>query len=87
MLIQATLGLGSSTDRCILQCSVGHKNPIFLCSLVPDKNESCPLKLIFENEDLFAFSVIGPRSIHLSGYFEADDGYAIQDDYESYPFD
>ncbi|KAB1208168.1 Peptidyl-prolyl cis-trans isomerase FKBP53 [Morella rubra] len=82
-ITQATLGLGSSTDRCILQCSVGHKNPIFLCSLVPDKNESCPLKLIFENEDLFAFSVIGPRSIHLSGYFEADDGYAIQDDYES----
>ncbi|XP_041008487.1 peptidyl-prolyl cis-trans isomerase FKBP53 [Juglans microcarpa x Juglans regia] len=82
-ITQATLGLGSSTERCIIQCFVGHKNPVFLCSLLPDKNESCPLNLEFDNDDLFAFSVIGPRSIHLSGYFEADDGYAIQDHYES----
>lgn len=81
-ITQATLGLGSSTERCILQCFKGHKNPIFLCSLLPDKNECCPLNLEFENDDLFAFSVIGPRSIHVSGYFEADDGGFIQDDYE-----
>jgi hypothetical protein len=87
VLIQATLGLGSSTERCILQCFKGHKNPIFLCSLLPDKNECCPLNLEFENDDLFAFSVIGPRSIHVSGYFVADDGGFIQDDYELYPFD
>lgn len=87
VLIQATLGLGSSTERCILQCLVGHKNPIFLCSLLPDKNECCPLNLEFENDDLLAFSVIGPRSIHVSGYFVADDGGLIQDDYELYPFD
>jgi hypothetical protein len=29
LLIQATLGLGSSAERCILQCFKGHKNPIF----------------------------------------------------------
>ncbi|XP_059452794.1 peptidyl-prolyl cis-trans isomerase FKBP53 [Corylus avellana] len=81
-ITQATLGLGSSTERCILQCFVGHKNPIFLCSLLPDKNECCPLNLEFENDDLLAFSVIGPRSIHVSGYFVADDGGLIQDDYE-----
>jgi FK506-binding nuclear protein len=55
--------------------------------LLPDKNECCPLNLEFENDDLFAFSVIGPRSIHVSGYFVADDGGFVQDDYELYPFD
>uniref|UniRef100_A0A2N9FNC3 peptidylprolyl isomerase n=1 Tax=Fagus sylvatica TaxID=28930 RepID=A0A2N9FNC3_FAGSY len=80
---QATLGLGSSKERCVLQCHVGHKSPIFLCSLLPNKNETCPLNLEFESDDLVAFSVIGPQSVHLSGYFEADEGDFIQDDYES----
>ena len=71
----------------MLQCHVGHKSPIFLCSLLPNKNETCPLNLEFESDDLVAFSVIGPQSVHLSGYFEADEGDFIQDDYESYPFD
>ncbi|GLT49265.1 hypothetical protein SLA2020_228340 [Shorea laevis] len=83
-ITQATLGLGSSSERSILQCSVGHKNPIFLCSLLPDKNESCPLSLEFGDEDdVVAFSVIGPRSIHLSGYFVADDGDHLRDEYDS----
>ncbi|CAI0404355.1 unnamed protein product [Linum tenue] len=76
---QATLGLGKSTDRSILQCSVGHKSPVFLCSLLPDKNESCPLTLEFKDE-LVAFSVVGKRSIHLSGYFVADEGDYVPDD-------
>ncbi|CAI0547204.1 unnamed protein product [Linum tenue] len=79
---QATLGLGKSTDRSILQCSVGHKSPIFLCSLLPEKTESCPLKLEFKDE-LVAFSVVGKRSIHLSGYFVADEGDYRLDEYES----
>ena len=87
MVNQATLGLGSSTERSIVQCSIGHKSPIFLCSLIPDKNESCPLNLEFDDDDLVAFSVIGSRSVYLSGYFEAIEGDGIRDDYESYPFD
>ncbi|KAF2311754.1 hypothetical protein GH714_026521 [Hevea brasiliensis] len=83
---QATLGLGSSRERSILQCSVGHKSPIFLCSLLPDRIESCSLNLEFKDE-LVAFSVIGPRSIHLSGYFVSDEGDHLRDEYESYPFD
>ncbi|KAK9983149.1 hypothetical protein SO802_032674 [Lithocarpus litseifolius] len=80
---QATLGLGSSSaERCILQCHVGHKSPIFLCSLLPDKNETCPLSLEFQSDDLVAFSVIGPRSIHLSGYFVANEGDGVLDDYD-----
>lgn len=86
LIIQATLGPGSSKERSIIQCSVGHKSPIFLCSLIPNKIESCPLNLEFEEDDLVAFSVIGPQSIHLSGYFVADEGRVIRDDYESYPF-
>ena len=34
---QATLGIGSSSEKSILQCSSGHKSPVFLCSLLPDK--------------------------------------------------
>uniref|UniRef100_A0A2P2JZF4 peptidylprolyl isomerase n=1 Tax=Rhizophora mucronata TaxID=61149 RepID=A0A2P2JZF4_RHIMU len=84
---QATLGLGSSRERCILQCSVGHKSQIFLCSLLPDRIESCSLNLEFKDE-LVAFSVIGTRSIHLSGYFVSDEeGDYLRDEYESYPFD
>ncbi|KAJ8771450.1 hypothetical protein K2173_026627 [Erythroxylum novogranatense] len=81
-ITQATLGLGSSKDRTILQCSVGHKTPIFLCSLLPDRLESCSLNLEFEDE-LVAFSVIGPRSIHLSGYFVSDERDHLPDEYDS----
>uniref|UniRef100_A0A803NX48 peptidylprolyl isomerase n=1 Tax=Cannabis sativa TaxID=3483 RepID=A0A803NX48_CANSA len=83
---QATLGLGSTAERSIVQCAIGHRSPIFLCSLLPNKNESCSLNLEFEEEELVAFSVIGPRSVHLSGYFEADEGDTIRDDYESDSF-
>ncbi|XP_034924427.1 peptidyl-prolyl cis-trans isomerase FKBP53 [Populus alba] len=78
---QATLGLGSSEERCILQCAVAHKSPIFLCSLLPGKAESCSLNLEFSDE-LVAFSVIGPRSIHLCGYFDSEKGDHLRDEYE-----
>lgn len=86
LISQATLGPGSSKERSIVQCSVGNKSPIFLCSLIPNKIESCPLDLEFEEDDSIAFSVIGPQSIHLSGYFVANEGHVIGDDTESYPF-
>ncbi|XWS50666.1 hypothetical protein CRYUN_Cryun12cG0105800 [Craigia yunnanensis] len=83
-ITQATLGLGSSTERAVLQFSVGHRSPIILCSLLPNQNETCSLDLKFdEYDDLVAFSVIGTRSIHLSGYFVADDGDHLRDEYES----
>ncbi|CAL0332029.1 unnamed protein product [Lupinus luteus] len=80
---QATLGIGSSAEKSILQCSSGHKSPVFLCSLLPNKIESCPLTLEFDDDDLVAFSVTGPRSIHLSGFFVTVDG----DEYEYDSFD
>lgn len=81
-ITQATLGLGSSTEKSILQCASGHRSPVFLCSLLPNKIESCSLNLEFDEEDLVAFSVIGTRSIHLSGYFAPDNGEKLRDDYE-----
>ncbi|KAE8705318.1 39 kDa FK506-binding nuclear protein [Hibiscus syriacus] len=84
-ITQATLGLGSSKERAVLQCSVGHNNPIILCSLLPNRTETCSLDLKFDEDDeLVAFSVIGSRSIHVSGYFVADDdGGHLGDEYES----
>uniref|UniRef100_A0A7N0RDY6 FK506-binding protein n=1 Tax=Kalanchoe fedtschenkoi TaxID=63787 RepID=A0A7N0RDY6_KALFE len=69
-ITQATLGAGSSSERSVLQCVVGGKSPVFLCSLLPDKFETCPLNLEYEEDDEVSFSTVGPRSIHLSGFIE-----------------
>ncbi|XAR71792.1 Peptidylprolyl isomerase [Bertholletia excelsa] len=82
-LSQATLGTGSSTKKSILQCNVGDKRPIYLCSLLPEKLETCPLNHEFEEDEEVIFSVIGPHSVHLSGFFHGESqGYA-GDDYGS----
>ncbi|VVB01654.1 unnamed protein product [Arabis nemorensis] len=66
---KATLGFGQAIRKSTLQCNVGEKSPILLCVLTPDKVDSCKLDLEFEEADEVIFSVIGPRSIHLAGYF------------------
>ncbi|KAJ6826984.1 peptidyl-prolyl cis-trans isomerase FKBP43-like isoform X1 [Iris pallida] len=68
-MCQATLGSGKSASRSVVQCNVGEKAPILLCSLVPDYSETCRLELEFEEEDAVVFSVLGQRSVHLSGYY------------------
>ncbi|KAJ4954806.1 hypothetical protein NE237_011589 [Protea cynaroides] len=68
-LSHATLGIGKATKKTLVQCNVGNKTPILICSLLPDKTESCPLDLEFEEDDDVVFSVIGPQSVHLSGFF------------------
>ncbi|XP_042036099.1 peptidyl-prolyl cis-trans isomerase FKBP53-like [Salvia splendens] len=70
---QATLGSGESTKKSILQCEVGDKDPIYLCSLLPDKLETCPLNLEFEEDKKVTFSIVGPQSVHLSGFFYGDE--------------
>ncbi|WVZ85817.1 hypothetical protein U9M48_032685, partial [Paspalum notatum var. saurae] len=76
-LTQATLGVevgkggNAGGKKCVLQCSVQSKDPVFLCVLVPDQSETCHLELEFEEEEV-TFSVIGPRSIHLAGYYITD---------------
>ncbi|OVA07685.1 Peptidyl-prolyl cis-trans isomerase [Macleaya cordata] len=81
---QATLSIGSSTQKSVVQCNVGDKSPVLLCALLPDKNESCPLDLEFEEEEEVIFSVIGPRSVHLTGYYIPIVGCGHDDDSDSY---
>ncbi|KAJ6678885.1 PEPTIDYL-PROLYL CIS-TRANS ISOMERASE FKBP53-LIKE [Salix viminalis] len=66
---QATLGTGSSTKNSVVQCNVGNSSPVFLCSLFPEKTEISQLHLEFEETVEVVFSVIGPRSVHLTGYY------------------
>nr|CAB3484640.1 unnamed protein product [Digitaria exilis] len=77
-LTQATLGdevgkgeKGASRKKCVLQCSVESKDPVYLCALVPEQSETCHLELEFDEEEV-TFSVIGQRSVHLVGYYIAD---------------
>lgn len=74
---QATLGAGSSKGKSVIQCSIGDKNPIYLCSFLPDKTECCPLNLQFDDDEPVEFLVTGDRSIHLSGFFEP---YELEED-------
>ncbi|KAG7579601.1 hypothetical protein ISN45_Aa03g037330 [Arabidopsis thaliana x Arabidopsis arenosa] len=69
-LSHATLGgIGNETARHILVCNVGNRRPLYLCILSPGKVDSCQLNLDFEEADEVIFSVIGPLSIHITGYF------------------
>ncbi|OEL12749.1 Peptidyl-prolyl cis-trans isomerase FKBP53, partial [Dichanthelium oligosanthes] len=76
-LTQATLGdevgkgeKGTGRKKCVLQCSVEDKDPVYLCAMVPEQSETCHLELEFDEE--VTFSVIGQRSIHLAGYYVPD---------------
>lgn len=61
------------------------QDPIFLCSLSHGKVECCPLNLEFKGNESVVFSVIGPQSIYLSGYFRADSKDDDTEHYEMYP--
>lgn len=82
-LSQATLGSGSSKEKAVVVCNVGDKKPIYLCSLLPRKMETCSLNIEFEEYDEVTFSVEGPHSIHLSGFFYGEKPDSDGDDYES----
>lgn len=69
MVLKATLGISEATNKTIVQCNVGNKSPVLLCVLLPNKTESCHLELEFEEADDVVFSVIGPRSVYLTGYY------------------
>nr|DAD37442.1 TPA_asm: hypothetical protein HUJ06_008083 [Nelumbo nucifera] len=71
-ITQATMSYSNplSPKKSVVQCNVGNTRPILLCSLLPDRMETCKLDLEFdeENEEV-VFSVIGARSVYLSGYY------------------
>ncbi|PIN25323.1 FKBP-type peptidyl-prolyl cis-trans isomerase [Handroanthus impetiginosus] len=68
-ITQATVGSGTATEKCLVQCNIGRRSPVFLCSLLPNTTESCNLNLEFEEEEDVIFSVIGPRSVYLIGHY------------------
>ncbi|KAL6542413.1 hypothetical protein OROMI_024015 [Orobanche minor] len=69
---QATLGSGTSSRKVILRCKVGDKKPVYLCSLFPCRLQTCALNLEFEEDKEVCFSIIGSRSVHLTGFFCGD---------------
>ncbi|XP_047067214.1 peptidyl-prolyl cis-trans isomerase FKBP53-like [Lolium rigidum] len=77
-LTQATLGaeVGKAEkgrkNVVQVQCAVKNQDPVYLCALVSGQSESCNLDFEFE-EKLVTFSVLGPRSVHLAGYYVADE--------------
>ncbi|KAI3850608.1 hypothetical protein MKX03_011427 [Papaver bracteatum] len=68
-ITQATLGTGILTKRSVVQCNISGKSPVLLCALLPDKIESLSLNHQFDEEDDVIFSVLGPRSVHLTGFY------------------
>ncbi|KAL0464658.1 UNVERIFIED_CONTAM: Peptidyl-prolyl cis-trans isomerase FKBP43 [Sesamum latifolium] len=85
---QATLGIGGATKRTIVQCNVGNRSPVLLCVLLPNKTESCHLDLEFDEAVDVVFSVIGPRSVFLTGYYVHQSRQSnLQSDTESYGVD
>ncbi|CAN4080813.1 unnamed protein product [Withania somnifera] len=84
---QATLSSGSTNKKCIVQCKVGEKEPIYLCSLLPEKLETCPLNIQFEEEEDVTFSVIGSHSVHLCGFFYRESEDYCEDEYGSDPYE
>lgn len=85
--MQATLGTpGVLTKRSVVQCNIGDKSPVLICALLPETSESLALNLQFDEEDEVTFSVLGPRSVHLTGlYFGSGSGKRERDDDDSYP--
>jgi len=82
--MQATLGNGKTDSKCTVQCNVGNTTPILLCNLISNVLETCHLELEFEEVEEVIFSVLGQRSVHLSGYYIGSSGRNLDGD-ETYP--
>ncbi|EYU40694.1 hypothetical protein MIMGU_mgv1a020638mg [Erythranthe guttata] len=84
----ASLGSSGAAKKTIVQCNVGNTTPILLCSLLPNKIETLNVGLEFDEADDVVFSVIGPRSVYLSGYYVLQCQRSnVQSDTESYGVD
>ncbi|XP_021839062.2 peptidyl-prolyl cis-trans isomerase FKBP43-like [Spinacia oleracea] len=83
---QATLGMGSSNSRSYVQCNVGKKTPVMLCVLLPDTSEFHHLEAEFDEAEEVTLSVIGPRSVYLTGYFVGNVRPSLLGDDESQSF-
>ena len=69
--MQATLGaeLEKGKKNVVqVQCTVKNKDPVSICALISGQSETCHLDFEFEEKHV-TFSVLGPRSAHLAGYY------------------
>ncbi|CAN1791220.1 Peptidyl-prolyl cis-trans isomerase FKBP43 [Linum perenne] len=82
---QATLGksINGNSGKCSVTCIVGNKAPVKLCNLIPGTGETCQIHVEFDESDKVVFSVIGPMTVHLSGYFKQSGGRRRTEDDES----
>lgn len=78
------MGNGKGEKKSILQCNVGNKSPVLLCSLIPNVSETCHLELEFEEDEEVVFSVLGQRSVYLCGYYLGSNIGAGGDETDSY---
>ncbi|CAM0904472.1 unnamed protein product [Alopecurus aequalis] len=73
-LTQATLGVAvgkvekGKKNVVQVQCTVKNKEPVSICALISEQSETCNLDFEFEDKHV-TFSVLGPRSVHLAGYY------------------
>ncbi|PWA49366.1 Nucleoplasmin core domain-containing protein [Artemisia annua] len=84
--LQATLGATKSKEKAIVVCNVGDKKPVYFCSLLSSKLDTCALNVENEEYEEVTFSVEGPHSIHLSGYYfgEKQDSEGDDESYDSF---
>ncbi|KAL7123660.1 hypothetical protein ACP275_01G119800 [Erythranthe tilingii] len=59
----------NNSRRSYVECQVGSNSAVTICSLVPNKLESCPLNLMFSKNEVVEFSVIGPSAVNLIGHY------------------
>lgn len=66
-------------------CALSVTKAILLCNLIPNVFETCHLELEFKELQEVVFSVLGQRSIHLSGYYVGGSGRDLDgNDTDSY---
>ena len=80
------MGSCDAATRTVVQCIVGNKKPIILCSLNPKLTEMCHLEIELEEVDEVLFSVLGQSSVHLSGYYLRPGRRGNAGEEDSYPF-
>ncbi|RZC57786.1 hypothetical protein C5167_005086 [Papaver somniferum] len=71
LMLQANMvkARNESLNRCNVLCRVEFGPSVILCSLTAGTNESCELDLDFDEDMEVIFSVDGPHSVHLTGYY------------------
>lgn len=76
-----------STEKVVVLCAQGRKNPFLLCVLIPGSVESQSLGMELEVKEDVEISVIGSQKVSLSGYFHSGHDICTVSKDKSYPID